>query len=75
VHNRNPFYVFFTCLLFGALFLVTGVIGWKFVKGSGAFAGGYWVDGPVWPQVAWGTALLVVAAVAYRFASRDPRLR
>ena len=72
---RNSFYAFFTFALFGAFFLVTGAIGWKPVKDGGVFlGGGRWVDGPIWSQVAIGAACFVVAAFAYRFASRDPRL-
>jgi hypothetical protein len=72
---RNSFYALFTFTLFGAFFLVTGTIGWKPIKEGGAFLGrGRWVDGPIWSQVAMGLGCFVVAAIAYRFASRDPRL-
>ena len=74
--GRNPFYALFTFALFGAFFLVTGAIGWKLIKGGGAFlGGGRWVDGPIWSQIGMGVACCVIAAFAYRFASRDPRLR
>lgn len=72
---RNSFYAFFTFALFGAVFLVTGAIGWEPIKDGGVFLGrGRWVDGPIWSQVGIGAVCLVAAAIAYRFASRDPRL-
>ena len=76
MYGRNPFYALFTFTLFGAFFLVTGAIGWKPIRGGGVFLGnGRWVEGPIWSQLAMGVAFLVAAAVAYRFASRDARLR
>lgn len=76
MHGRNPFYAFFSLALLGAFFLVTGAIGWKPIRGGGVFLGdGRWVEGPIWAQIGMGFACLVAAAVAYRFASRDARLR
>jgi hypothetical protein len=72
---RSPFYALFTFGLFGSLFLVTGAVGWRITKRNDLFFSGDWIEGPVWSQVAIGAACLVVAAVAYQFASRDPRLR
>ena len=76
MHGRNPFYAFFSLVLFGSLFLATGAIGWTPVRGAEVFVGrGRWVDGPIWSQIWMGLACLAGAAVAYRLASRDARLR
>jgi hypothetical protein len=45
----------------GLLLLVAGLIGWDLRRSSGWFNGAEWVNGPVWPQAAAGTAMLLVA--------------
>ena len=72
---RSPFYGFFTFTLLGLFLVVTGAIGWIPVRSGGVFSGGRWVDGPAWSQVGFGVACLAVAAIAFRFVLRDPRLR
>jgi hypothetical protein len=72
---RSPFYGFFTFTLAGLFLVITGAIGWVPVKSGGVFSGGRWVDGPVWSQVGFGLACLAVAAIAFCFVLRDPRLR
>lgn len=75
MYGRNPFYAMFTFALAAIFFAVTGAIGWKPRRWSGLNFGGSWVEGPIWSQIAIGGAFLLVAAVFYRIASRDPRLR
>jgi len=70
----NPFFGVFTFTLAGLFFFVTGAIGWKTGNHNPIFIGGRWVDGVIWSQVGIGLACFAVAAVAYLFASRDPRL-
>jgi len=72
---RSPFYGFFTFTLLGLFLVVTGAIGWVPTRGVGVFTGGHWADGPVWSQVGFGLACFVVAAIAFRYALRDRRLR
>src|SRR5687768_9705304 len=50
----------FSALFFGALALVTGAIGYDVSHMSGVFRGGRWVDGPVWRQIALGSALVLL---------------
>jgi hypothetical protein len=73
--RNNPFAGTFTFTLAGLFFFVTGVIGWKTGNHNPIFVGGQWVEGPVWSQVGIGLGCLAIAAIAFRFASRDPRLR
>jgi hypothetical protein len=72
---RSPFYGFFTFTLLGLVLVVTGAIGWVPLRSGGVFSGGHWADGPVWSQVGFGIACFVVAAIAFRYVLRDPRLR
>jgi hypothetical protein len=45
----------------GMFFLIPGLIGLDVRHSHGWFQGVQWVDAPVWPQVALGGALLLVA--------------
>jgi hypothetical protein len=73
--GRNPFYAMFTFALVGIFLAVTGAIRWRVGRFSGLSFPGSWTDGPVWSQIGMGAAFLGLAAVFYRIASRDPRLR
>ncbi len=75
MHHRNPFYALFTFTLAGVFFLVTGAIGWQPIKNNSVFFGGRWVEGPIWSQIGIGVVCVALAAIFYRVASRDPRLR
>ncbi len=53
----------------GLLYAVAGLIGWDLKYSRGWFQGTRWVDGPIWWQVALGTACLTLAVY---FARRVP---
>ena len=56
----------FSATAIGLLFLGAGIAGWDLRHSRGWFRGAAWVDGPVWWQVGFGAALLVLAAVWVR---------
>ena len=47
--------------IFGLVFFVSGLIGWDLSYSHGWFQGTKWLDGPIWWQIATGTALLFLA--------------
>ena len=57
----------------GALFLITGVIGYKLDKYTRFLDPKGWQDGVVWLQVAIGGAMLAVATVCWVIALRSYR--
>ena len=62
----------FSALAAGIFLLVTGVIGWNVSYLHGMFEGGRWHEGPVWWQIALGTALLLLGIHWVRRIT-DPR--
>src|SRR4051794_28467906 len=50
----------FSAFAAGTYLVVTGAIGYDINRMHGNFEGGRWVDGPVWWQVALGTAFLLL---------------
>jgi hypothetical protein len=72
---KNSFHAFFTLVLIGLYFFVTGAIGWQIASHNPIFIGGRWIDGPVWSQLGVGLACFGAAAFAFSRAVRDPRLR
>jgi hypothetical protein len=58
---RHQYHRFFSATAVGLLFLVAGLIGWDLKYSRGWFQGTTWVAGPIWWQVALGTALLLLA--------------
>jgi hypothetical protein len=61
----------FSVGFFGLLFLIAGLVGWDLRGSGGWFNGAKWADGPVWPQAAFGGAMVLLAAFwARRVPSR-----
>ena len=75
MRRRNSFFAFFTLTLAGLFLSITGAIGWEPIKRDGPFLIGRWVDGPLWSQIGVGVACLIGAAIAFRYAAREARLR
>ncbi len=69
---RREYQRVFNAAAAGLLFLVAGLAGWDLRYSHGLFQGTKWVDGPIWWQVAAGTALLLLAGF---WARRLPRGR
>jgi hypothetical protein len=72
---RREYQRVFNAAAGGLLFLVAGIAGWDLRYSHGLFQGTKWVDGPLWWQVAAGTALLLLAGFWARrlLRSRAPR--
>ena len=61
----------FSFTAFGALFLVTGAIGYRLGKHARFLAPNAWQDGVVWLQVGLGAVMLAVAAMCWVIALRS----
>jgi hypothetical protein len=59
----------------GMLFLIPGLIGLDLRRSHGWFQGVQWVDGPVWPQVALGSGLLLLGVYWARRVPPRPTTR
>ena len=56
----------FAAFAAGAYLFITGVIGLDISYQRGMFQGTRWVDGPIWWQIALGSALLLLGVVFSR---------
>jgi hypothetical protein len=61
----------FSAFAAGLFFLVTGVIGWDIRYLHGLFAGGKWVDAPIWWQIGLGAVFLLLGAFLLRRLEPD----
>ena len=59
----------------GMFFLIPGLIGLDVRRSHGWFQGVQWVDGPVWPQVALGSGLLLLGVYWARRVPPRPTTR
>jgi hypothetical protein len=50
----------FSAFFFGGFLVVAGAIGLEVRGMSGAFRGWRWVEGPIWPEIAMGSAVLLL---------------
>jgi hypothetical protein len=62
-----------TFTLFGALFLVSGVIGYRLGRGDVAMAGTRWSDGCIWQQIWMGLVMACLAAWFWHKGLREIR--
>jgi hypothetical protein len=60
---------------FGLWLTIAGVIGWDVSHVHGFFQGTKWVDGVIWWQIAFGTALLTLAVFLARRVPPPARLQ